>query len=131
MKGCHSMKIGLIVIALALISTAASAQEVVIGSERVAFDMDGATLADVDSLVYSIADNGAEPTTLANVVCTGATQPFVCQAPLPALTPGPHSLTFAATRVVNGKVLTSARSVPLSLLMIAVPATPRNPRLIP
>jgi hypothetical protein len=53
----------------------------------------------------------------------------VCSAPLPAMTPGVHTIQIVAALSVAGTSLESAPSAPLSVSFIAV-VTPENVRLI-
>ena len=120
------MKVFFLACVCGLVSVAASAQTPVVGTERVAWDQGGATLASVQAYVYETQDGAAAPVAITNVTCAGTASPFQCSVRLPALTTGLHSLAVRASVVVNGQTLSSAFSVPLSLLIVAVPAVPQN-----
>jgi len=119
----------LLTLALVLIPVLASAQTPVVGTERVIWDQPGASLAAVQGYTYHSIDGASAATILPGVTCSGTVSPFLCGARLPALTTGGHSLAITATVTLNGQVLSSAPSVPLSLLIIAVPAVPQNVRI--
>lgn len=63
---------------------------------------------------------------------TGATCSLVtagtydCRATFPAMTPGVHAIELVAIRTVGASVLESAKSQPLSVTFVVVPATPKD-----
>ena len=105
------------------------AQTQAIGTEQLMWDQAAPTLAVAQSYTFDAKDGTAAPVALAGVTCAGTASPFVCQVRLPALTTGLHALSVIAKATVNGQLLSSAPSVPLSLLIVAVPAIPQNVRL--
>lgn len=115
---------------LLLFSTAVQAQTPAIGTENLTWDQDASSLAAAQAQAYDMKDGAAAAVALSPVVCTGTAAPFLCKVRLPALTTGLHaSLTVTAKITVSGQVLSSAPSLPLSLLIIAVPAVPQNVRV--
>lgn len=118
-------------IAICLYAAPALAQTQAIGTENLGWTEAGSSLAEVQAYQYLVADGTAAPVVLTAVTCSGTTSPYACQVRLPALTTGLHSLAVLARTTVNGQVLTSAPSAPLSVLIVAVPAVPQNVRLLP
>lgn len=125
------MKRAILAIAMVLVAVPAMAQTQVVGTERVGWDQPAATLAAAQGYAYEYVDGSAPSVPLSGVACSGTASPFVCAVRLPALTTGIHSVRVVASVTVNGTTLTSPQSAPLSLLMMAVPATPQNLRLLP
>lgn len=82
-------------------------------------------LATSSSLVFKRYDDGATTGIATTFTCTGTASPFVCKAPFPAYTPGPHSVTFSASNAAGE----SPKSVPLTFTFVVIPATPANPRI--
>lgn len=125
------MRLGLMTVVVWVgLTVAATAQTAVVGTEQLAWDQGGSSLAEVQAQSYDVRDGTAAPTALTGVACAGAASPFVCQTRLPALTTGLHSLAVRARATVNGTALLSAFSAPLSLLIVAVPAVPQNLRIL-
>jgi hypothetical protein len=123
------MKMLLLWVGALLLAVPVQAQTAAVGTENLTWDQAASNLAEAQSLGYDVQDGAAPAAPLAGVACSGSTSPFTCQARLPALTTGLHSLALRARATVNGTVLSSAFSAPLSLLIVAVPAIPQNVRL--
>jgi hypothetical protein len=116
---------------LLFVPVLAQAQTQAIGTESLQWDQAAQTLAQATGYAYDVKDGTAAAVAIAGVTCSGAASPFVCGTRLPALTTWLHSLAVIAKTTVNGQVLASAPSAPLSLLMVAVPAIPQNVRIGP
>lgn len=88
---------------------------------RLAWDMDTTGLSDTSVLSYQIAIDGAAFATVP-VTCAGALPKLVCTTPLPAMTPGTHTiLVRAMAGVVEG--------LPSSPFPVAVPGIPAAVRI--
>lgn len=86
------------------------------GGERISWTQSAASFADLRSHTYKIfVDNSGAP--LTGVLCTETRTPdgFVCTAPLPALSLGPHVIELSSIR--NG--VESPRSAPLNVTRVA------------
>jgi hypothetical protein len=123
------MRTGLLLGVGLLLAGVASAQIPAVGTEAITWDQAGDTLAQVQAYVYDAQDGTVAPVTLDGVTCSGAASPFVCSVRLPALTTGLHSLTLRASVLVDGQPLSSPRSAPLLIVIVAVPVAPQNLRL--
>lgn len=123
------MRTYVFLVCLVLFASVAQAQTPAVGNEILTFDIAGPDIKTVSNYAYNVQDGTSTAVPLANVTCSGSASPFVCGARLPALTTGLHSLTVQATTTVNGQTLASARSAPLALLIMAVPAVPQNLRI--
>lgn len=119
-----------IVLFLLACASVASAQTPATPSQSLAWDQGAASVAEATGFRYDATVDALPSVTLNNVACAGPASPFVCQAPLPAMTSGQHTIVLRAIRVVGTSLLPSPNSAPLSLLMMAVPATPQSLRVI-
>ena len=103
-----------------LYAAPAVAQTPVTGANQIAFDQsDYANVTRFEVRVDTGAwvDIGKPPaSTAANTV----------QVPLPAMTVGPHALTVRACNAAG----CSAASVPVNVVMVAIPQVPANPRVV-
>lgn len=102
-----------------------SAQVSAVPSDKLAWDV----RQDPAGLTFQIVIDG-QRSSLSGSSC-GALESgvSVCSAPLPAMTPGVHTIQIVAVLSVAGTSLESAPSAPLSVSFIAV-VTPENVRLI-
>lgn len=130
-KGCGLAIAGGLVV-MGAIST--HAQTPATPTHRLAWDQCD---TDAASLEYWISVDGAALTQIAGVDCTQPAQTCTaagsgCVGDLPALTPGTHSLTLLARRIVNGTAFDSPfPATPLDIVFAPLPATPRNFRVEP
>lgn len=93
---------------------------------RLAWDQAAPDLASAQGYTYRYyPDGAANGTVLGGVTCTGTIAPFICVAPFPAFTPGPHSLTLTAANLAGESV----PSAPLSFVFVVTPAAPTNVRI--
>lgn len=116
--------VGVTVFALFL-AQGASAQQAQ-PSSKLGWDQQAADVNEANSFTYKYYPDAAPTgTVLASVVCTGATAPFLCQAPFPAFTPGPHSLTLSASNA-GGE---SLKSTALTFTFVVIPSPPTNLRI--
>jgi glucose/arabinose dehydrogenase len=99
-------------------------RETINGMERIGWEQPAADTVELAAIGYVLYVDGTR-TGLATTSCatspTAATSPltFACNAQLPALSPGAHTLELASF-VNDGGVLESARSVPLLVTVVAV-----------
>jgi hypothetical protein len=94
-------------------------------ASRFAFDQVAPDLATANSYTYRYYADGATTGVALTVTCTGTASPFLCTAPVPAFTPGSHSVTLTAGNTAGE----SPKSVPFSFTMVIIPAVPANIRI--
>jgi aldose sugar dehydrogenase len=98
--------------------------EQVNGTERLGWDQHAADAGGLSAFSYAVYVDGAR-SELAGVSCanTSTNGVFPCSAPLPAMTPGSHSLQLATFIVDGSSVLESSRSTAFALTVTsAAPA---------
>lgn len=110
---------------VAVLMVASSALAQATPSSRLQWDQND---TDAGQLEYWLSVDGGNPGLLAGVSCTNDV-PAVCNADLPPLIPGPHSLVLVARRTVSGTTFDSLPSTPLDIVFAAFPATPEGLRL--
>jgi hypothetical protein len=71
-------------------------------------------------------DASATGTTL-TATCTGTASPFSCTAPIPAVTPGTHTVALTAANVAGE----SLKSSVTTFQMVAVPSAPTSIVILP
>lgn len=123
------MKKILLALALAISSVVIIAQQPPIGTatQKFAWDQDAPTLADAQAYTYKYyPDGSATGVTFAVVTCSGAATPFTCSAPIPAFTPGNHTITLTASNIAGE----SAKSNPFGFSFVVTPGVPNNIRII-
>jgi len=119
----------MILILFLLTSVTAYAQQPPIGTatQRFAWDQDAPTLADAQGYTYKYyPDSATTGIAFTGVTCTGTSSPFVCSAPIPAFTPGNHSITVTANNVAGE----SAKSNPFAFNFVVTPGVPNNIRIV-
>lgn len=96
---------------------------------RFAWTQAAATLADANAFTYRVYLEAAPVGQVLTATCVAGGTPtsFECTAPIPAVTPGPHTVTFTAANAAGE----SPKSSPFSFLMQAVPGAPTNVRILP
>lgn len=120
------MKKLLLALLFVSIANVVSAQTAVTTS-KIGWDQDAPSLAEAQSYTYKYYPDSAQGNAiLANATCSGAGSPFQCQAPFPAFTPGPHTLTLTASNIAGE----SAQSSPLSFVFVVTPSVPKSLRII-
>jgi hypothetical protein len=93
------------------------------GSSKFTWTISSPTLADAQAYTYRVyADGSVTGIVLSGVTCTGAASPFVCEAPIPAFTPGNHTATLTASNIAGE----SAKSDPLGFNFVVTPSKPGN-----
>ena len=99
------------------------AEERITGSERLGWDQQAGDAGALASFHYAIYVDSAR-SELADVSCatTSSATGFACSARLPAMSSGAHTLELAAF-IIDGGVLESAKSAPLSVIVAAATAT--------
>lgn len=97
--------------------------ERITGNERIGWDQPAANPAELASFRYAIYVDGTR-SELTNVACAATAGPagFACNAALPSMTAGSHTLEIAAF-VVDGAVLESAKSTALRVERLAAAMT--------
>lgn len=97
--------------------------------QTLAWDMP-LSAATAQALIYTLyVDGAATGVPLMGVACSGA--PTVCQAVLPPMTVGTHSVTLTASLTApSGVVLESAKSAAATVVIAEAPPVPQNPRII-
>ena len=114
------MKFFLIITVILVNFSVASAQS----TKRLQWDIIATSLTEAQSNIYNIViDNGAVQ--VVAHTCAGTSSPFQCSIPMPALTPGTHTVTIQTIEPVNG--LESARSAPFSF---SIPSLPTGLKIV-
>jgi hypothetical protein len=115
------MKKILIVILLLLVAVSAYAQPPATGKNKIGFDQDAPSLAEVQTYTWKYyADTATTGISLTGVTCTGTVTPYQCEAPFPAFTPGPHTLTLTTSNLAGESV----KSLPLNFAFVVTPGAP-------
>jgi glucose/arabinose dehydrogenase len=101
------------------------------GTERLGWDQQAASPAELAQLRYAIYVDGVRAT-LADAQCTPtpASAGFPCNARLPTMSAGTHTLELAAFRVVDGVVSESSRS-PALVVTVSPSASAMNAAAAP
>jgi len=99
------------------------------GSERLGWDQQAGDAGELASFRYAIYVDGTR-SELADASCatTSSTAGFACSARLPAMSTGAHTLELA-TFIVDGGVLESAKSSPLSVIVATATTAAPSERL--
>jgi hypothetical protein len=81
------------------------------------------TLQDAGSYTYKYyADGATTGTTITSVSCSGSASPFACETPIPAFTPGSHTIALTASNLAGE----SEKSALFSFTFVVTPAAPGN-----
>lgn len=124
------MKRVLLTVAM-LLTLAAPAVAQSLPTDRFSWTVAAATLTQAQTYRYEAQIDTPALFVLA-VTCTGATSPFSCSAPIPAVTPAQHT---AIVRAVDISIPTQPAvgpwSDPLTFQMRAVPAKPGSLTIVP
>ena len=101
------------------------------GNERLGWDQQAASPAELAQLRYAIYIDGVR-STLADAQCTAnaASAGFPCNARLPTMSAGTHTLELAAFRTENGVVSESSRS-PALVVTVSPSSSPMNAAAAP
>lgn len=99
---------------------------------KIAWDQDGATLADVQSYRYTgYSDNNTILGIVLTATCTGTTSPFTCSAPFPVKTLGDRTIIVAAQLDFgNGLFSPEMRSTAFAFRIVSDPSAPGNLRIL-
>jgi hypothetical protein len=117
---------------LLALASVAQAQTPATKTSQLAWDQQAPSLADAVAYEYAVYVDGGVRQVIGPTTCQGTASPFVCQANVPALTPGDHSLTVTASDVVSiaGQPQESPKSDPPFLVrLIFAPQPPKNLRI--
>ena len=106
----------LAVVVWLLCLVAVAAQEPIAGTERLAWDHDGINVSR-----FELSVDGGAPTVL--VVTQAGTE---YRAPLPALTPGTHTLAVTACNVAG-----CSAPLAIQVRVVVIPAVVTNLRIVP
>lgn len=119
-------KIFFTVIVLLIASAVYAQNPPATGKNKIGFDQEGPSLAEVQAYTWKYyADSATTGIGLTGVTCTGPVSPYQCEAPFPAFTPGPHTLTLTASNLAGESV----KSAPLSFAFVVTPGAPTNLRI--
>jgi glucose/arabinose dehydrogenase len=106
--------------------TPPSGQITVTGREQLAWDQPASDATQLSGIGYTVYVDGTGAP-YSGVTCASAS-PFTCQAPLPAMTPGPHAVELAAFFKDNPG-LESPKGGPLNLLVVPQTGTAVQPSI--
>jgi hypothetical protein len=96
------------------------------GNNKFAWDQSAPLLSDAQAYTYKYYPDGSTTAvTFVGVTCTGTASPFQCEVPIPAFTPGNHTIQLTATNIAGE----SAKSSPFAFTFVVTPATPANIRI--
>ena len=119
----------LFALVLLLFSASVQAQTNATSTDRFAWDIAEGLVA-AQRYTYTLEIDGVLRSGPVAVTCTGFAQ-ATCTTPIPALTPGAHTLRVRITDTVDGVPINSEFSAPLAFTMRAVPNAPNNVRILP
>jgi hypothetical protein len=126
---CRSMILTLLML-LVLGVGSSFAQTPVAPGSRLAWDINGPSLAEVQAYTFkSYRDASTTGVTLTGVTCEVAATStmFTCITNFPADTPGaPHTIAVSASNAAGE----SLKSTPLAYQFFVIPADPRNLRVV-
>ena len=121
----RSLRLVLVALAIGLVPSLVSAQPPVTGGNTLVWDQPNTTAAAAAAMTYRYyPDGSATGIGLSGVTCAGTTT-VTCQAAFPAFTPGPHSLTIAATNTAGE----GPKSAAFSFSFVVLPSAPVNVRI--
>jgi hypothetical protein len=121
------MKTILLLSLLLVPSIAYSQNPVATASQKFGWDQDIAEGENVPALVFKYyADGSTTGVVFTGVICGGTAPTLSCTVPIPAFTPGNHSIRISASNIAGE----SALSVPFDFALIVVPAAPRAIRIV-
>ena len=96
-------------------------------SMKFGWDQDISADEDVTALTFKYyADDSSVGVPFTGVVCGGTAPTVSCSVPIPAFTPGVHSIRISASNIAGE----SALSVPFGFALVVTPAAPRSIRLV-
>lgn len=125
--------VGLLVLMVAGPAVAQGTGTPVVGTEKLGWDQDAATTADLALLSWAAyIDQATTPVPIANAVCgqTKGTDGFPCTGNIPALTPGDHTITMVAVMMVGTTRLESLKATPLPVRLVIAPPAPTGTKII-
>jgi hypothetical protein len=95
-------------------------------NQKFAWDQVALDLAEAQGYTYKYYPDGSTTgVVFQNVTCTGAASPFVCTTPIPAFTPGNHTITITAGNVAGE----SDKSDPFAFAFVVTPGKPTRIRI--
>ena len=106
------------------------AQTSATSTDRFAWDVSDGLLA-AQRYTYTLEIDGTLRSGPVPVTCASTSAGVTCLTPIPALTPGGHTLRVKATDTVDGVPVDSSFSAPLAFTLRAVPTAPNNVRILP
>ena len=105
--------------------------ETISGSERIGWDQQAASQAELSTFRYAIyVDNARSEVASVTCAATAGTSGFPCSGRLPSMSPGAHTLELAAFVESNG-IIESARSAPLRVTVTGATTPAADPSLTP
>jgi hypothetical protein len=106
-----------------------SAQTPTVPSDNVEWRQSGVG-ADLAQYSWTLSIDGGAKQAITSPACTlAADGDYVCQTPVPAMTPGVHAITMTAIRTIGGTATESAASPPLSVTFFVV-VPPHGVRIV-
>jgi len=100
------------------------AQVVVTPGAWLAWDQPAGALGEAQGYAYDAVLDGGASVTLAGVVCTGGSSPYLCAAPVPVVAVGAHTVAVGARNAAGASPLSAV----LNFVFVALPSAPRNLR---
>lgn len=121
----------LVVLAIAVSGVSAQAQTATaLPSDSFAWTIaEGLTAA--QRYTYTLELDGALRAGPVSVTCGLNGTDARCVTPIPALTPGQHTVRVRATDILDGRAIDSDFSAPLSFVLIVKPQAPSTPIILP
>lgn len=117
-----------IVTGLVLLALGASlqAQGTAVAGQKFAWDQPAPTLSDAQGYTYRYyADGATTGVAFTGVTCSGTASPFTCEVPIPAFTPGSHSVTVTGTNIAGE----APKCPPLTFSFVVTPGVATNLRI--
>lgn len=123
------IRIALLTTMLAALPLMTFAQTVGGPSSKFGFDQAALTVADANAFTYRAYLDGSAVGVVVTTTCVASavTSVHTCTAPIPALTPGTHTVQLTAANVAGE----SLKSAAMSFTIVAVPSAPSSLRIIP
>ena len=96
--------------------------ETITGRERISWSQHADSTAQLQTFEYAIYIDGTR-NVLTGENCSGSPSMFECSAPLPRMSPGPHSIQMASFVTVDGADIESDKSLPIQVTVTASTAS--------
>lgn len=113
----------LLTLAIILLPIVGSAQA--IPTSKFDFDQIAPTLAEAQAYTPKYYPDGATTGIASTITCTGATSPYTCSIPVPAFTPGAHTVQLTVSNAAGE----SPKSAIFNFTFVVIPSAPANLRI--